>query len=46
LKAAQHALIDGAADADMMPSDCVVRKIAELESTIAAVIELMRERKG
>ena len=43
LKAAQQALIDGAAAADMMPSDGVVRKIPALEGTIASVTELMRE---
>jgi hypothetical protein len=44
LKEAQHLLIDDAARADMMPSDGVIRKIAELENAIAAVVALMHER--
>lgn len=44
LKAAQHALLDQVAAVDMLPSDGTLRKIAALESGIAAVIALMEER--
>lgn len=44
LKAAQHALLDQAARIEMIPSDGALRKIANLENTIAAIYALKEER--
>jgi hypothetical protein len=46
LKQAQHALIDDAARQPGLPSTAIIRKIAELENVIAAVMALMEERQG
>ena len=46
LKGAQHALIEDAARQSGLPSTAIIRKIAELENTIAAVLALMEERQG
>ena len=46
LKGAQHALIDEAARQAGLPPTAIIRKIAELENTIAAVLALMEERPG
>jgi CspA family cold shock protein len=43
LKEAQHALIDEAARQPGLPSTAVIRRIAELENTIAAVLALIEE---
>lgn len=46
LKQAQHTLIDDAAASGMMPSDGTLRKIADLENAIAAVVALIEERES
>ena len=46
LKAAQHALIEDAARQPGLPSTAILRRIAELENVIAAVLALMEERQG
>ncbi len=46
LKGAQHALIEDAARQPGLPSTTIIRKIAELENTIAAVLALIEERQG
>ena len=46
LKGAQHALIEDAARQPGLPSTVILRRIAELENTIAAVLALMEERQG
>jgi hypothetical protein len=46
LKGAQHALIEDAARQPGLPSTAIIRKIAELENVIAAVMALMEERQG
>src|SRR5215204_400137 len=45
LKGAQHALIEDAARQPGLPSTAVIRRIAELENTIAAVLALIEERR-
>ena len=45
LKGAQHALIDDAARQLGLPSSAIIRRIAELENTIAAVLALIEERQ-
>ena len=47
LKGAQHALIEDAArQPGLLPSTAIIRKIAELETAIAAVLALIEEREG
>ena len=46
LKGAQHALIEDAARQSGLPSTAILRKIAELENVIAAVLALIEERQG
>ena len=46
LKEAQHTLIDAAARQPGLPSTAIVRRIADLESAIAAVLALIEERQG
>ena len=46
LKGAQHALIEEAAWHSGLPSTAIIRRIAELENTIAAVLALIEERQG
>jgi hypothetical protein len=46
LKGAQHALIEDAARQPGLPSTATIRKIAELENTIAAVLAFIEEREG
>ena len=46
LKQAQHAVIEDAARQSGLPSTAIIRKIADLENTIAAVLALMEERQG
>ena len=46
LKGAQHTLIEDAARLPGLPSTAIIRKIAELENVIAAVMALMEERQG
>ena len=46
LKGAQHAMIEDAARHVGLPSTAILRKIAELENTIAAVLALLEERQG
>ena len=46
LKGAQHAVIEDAARQLGLPSTAVIRRIAELENTIAAVLALIEERQG
>src|SRR3954447_23245997 len=46
LKGAQHALIEDAARQPGLPSTAIIRKIAELENVIAAVMALIEERQG
>ena len=43
---AQHALIFTAAEAAVIPSDKSLRKIADLESAIRAVEDLLEHREG
>jgi hypothetical protein len=45
LKGAQHALIDEAARQPGLPSTVIVRRIADIESAIAAVLALSEERQ-
>ena len=45
LKAAQHAVIEDAARHSGLPSTAILRKIADLENTIAAVLALIEERQ-
>jgi len=44
LKGVQHALIEEAAQQSGLPSTAILRRIADLESTIAAVLALIEER--
>ena len=44
LKQAQHALIEEAARQVGLPSTAILRRIADLENTIAAVMALIEER--
>jgi hypothetical protein len=46
LKGAQHALIDEAAQQPGLPSTAIIRRIADLENTIAAILALIEERQG
>ena len=46
LKQAQHTLIEDAARKPGLPSTAIIRKIAELENVIAAVMALIEERQG
>ena len=46
LKGAQHALIDEAARQTGLPSTAIIRRIADLENTIAAILALIEERQG
>jgi hypothetical protein len=46
LKQAQHALIEDAARQPGLPSTAMIRKIAELENMIAAVVALIEERQS
>ena len=46
LKQAQHALIEDAARQPSLPSTAIIRRIAELENTIAAVLALIEDRQG
>ena len=46
LKGAQHALIEDAARHPGLPSTAMIRKIAELENMIAAVLALIEERQS
>jgi hypothetical protein len=46
LKGAQHALIDEAARQPGLPSTAIIRRIADLENTIAAILALIEERQG
>jgi len=46
LKGAQHALIEDAARQPGLPSTAIIRRIAELENTIAAVLAFIEEREG
>ncbi len=46
IKGAQHALIEDAARQPGLPSTAILRKIAELENMIAAVLALIEERQG
>ena len=43
LKGAQHALIEDAARQSGLPSTAIIRRIADLENTIAAVLALIEE---
>src|SRR3954466_2026158 len=43
LKQAQHTMIEDAARQPGLPSTAVIRRIAELENTIAAVLALLEE---
>ena len=46
IEGAQHALIEDAARQPGLPSMAIIRRIAELENTIAAVLALIEEREG
>ena len=46
LKQAQHALIEEAARQSGLPSTAILRRIADLENTIAAVLALIEECEG
>ncbi|MHC1998862.1 hypothetical protein ACYQR9_00155 (plasmid) [Methylobacterium sp. CM6241] len=46
LKARQRELIVAAADHDTMPADSVMKRVAELENTIAAVEAVIAEEDG
>jgi hypothetical protein len=46
LKGAPHALIEDAARQPGLPSTAIIRKIAELENAIAAVLAFIEEREG
>jgi|GEM_PF-1097995 len=45
LKSAQRQLIVSSADVSILPSDSTLRKIADLENSIAAVEALIHESK-
>ena len=45
LKEAQHGLIEDAARQPGLPSTAIIRRIADLENTIAAVLALIEERQ-
>ena len=45
LKGAQHALIEEAARLSVLPSTAMIRRIADLENTITAVLALIEERQ-
>lgn len=44
LKGVQHPLIEEAARQSGLPSTAILRRIADLENTIAAVLALIEER--
>src|SRR3954469_734796 len=46
LKQAQHALIEDAARQPGLPSTAIIRRIADLENTIAAVLALIEEGRS
>jgi hypothetical protein len=46
LQSAQRDLIHSAANLPMLPSDTTLRKISDLENTIAAVEALMQEARA
>ena len=46
LKGAQHELIESAARQPELLSTAIIRRIAELENTIAAVLALIEEHQG
>src|SRR3954451_10564822 len=46
LKGAQHALIDEAARQPGLPSTAIIRRIAEIENAIAAVLALTEEPRA
>jgi hypothetical protein len=46
LKQAQHALIEDAARQPGLPSTAILRRMAELENVIAAVLAFIEERRG
>ena len=46
LKQAQHAVIEDAARQAGLPSTSIIRRIADLENTIAAVLALIEERQA
>jgi uncharacterized coiled-coil protein SlyX len=45
-KGAQHTVIEDAARQPGVPSTAILRRIAELENTIAAVLAVIEERQG
>ena len=45
-KGAQHAVIEDAARQPGLPSTAILRRIADLENTIVAVLALIEEREG
>jgi hypothetical protein len=46
IEGAQHAVIEDAARQLGLPSTAILRRIADLENTIAAVLALFEEREG
>ena len=46
IEGAQHAVIEDAARQPGLPSTVIIRRIADLENTIAAVLALIEEREG
>src|SRR4051794_11574149 len=46
LKQAQHTMIEDAARQPGLPSTAIIRRIAELENTIAAVLALIEDGKA
>jgi hypothetical protein len=46
LKGVQHAVIEDAARQPGLPSTATIRRIADPENTIAAVLALIEEREG
>jgi hypothetical protein len=46
LEGVQHALIEEEARQSGLPSTAIIRRIADLENTIAAVLALIEEREG
>jgi hypothetical protein len=46
LKQAQHTLIEDAARQAGLPSTAIIRKVADLENAIAAVLAFIEEREG
>ena len=46
LKGAQHGLIEEAARQSGLPSTAIIRRIADLENTTAAVLALIEERES